>query len=235
MVGSPPPTRGKLRIAKLVYLAAGLTPAHAGKTAAASGTPDSTRAHPRPRGENGYYLLSRSSFSGSPPPTRGKLPPLQARPILPGLTPAHAGKTLARQHAHFAIGAHPRPRGENIVKAMQPVIKAAHPRPRGENLIQTPATSRKLGSPPPTRGKPTPWRSAMCAIRLTPAHAGKTVVQFDVGKVRRAHPRPRGENWNKAQEISQVLGSPPPTRGKLCRHAAACFGRRLTPAHAGKT
>ena len=92
---------------------AGLIPAHAGKTRAATVSTIHERAHPRSRGENTRVPHIRRGISGSSPLTRGKLQeflyrvfglgssPLTRgkreyaadREARGGLIPAHAGKT----------------------------------------------------------------------------------------------------------------------------------------------
>ena len=91
-----------------------------------------------------------------------------------GLIPAHAGKT--------------RP------EAYDELIRAAHPRSRGENDPITGDLECKAGSSPLTRGKPLYLRLALTALRLIPAHAGKTVEDQRDGGENTAHPRSRGEN-----------------------------------------
>ena len=91
--GSPPRMRGKRCHKAGVYLCAGITPAHAGKTRFALAAPDSCRDHPRACGENRASLETRVLTMGSPPRMRGKL--LDAFNVGThfGITPAHAGKT----------------------------------------------------------------------------------------------------------------------------------------------
>ena len=91
------------------------------------------------------------------------------------------------------------------------------------------------GSSPLTRGKPhfTPdwqrWNG------LIPAHAGKTKGNADPGRIERAHPRSRGENWKTWPVSRSRKGSSPLTRGKQSTGHASHDHGRLIPAHAGKT
>ena len=71
------------------------------------------------------------------------------------LIPAHAGKTTETAARVFTAAAHPRSRGENIQTCVQ--------------------VAADLGSSPLTRGKPILKGSEVQALRLIPAHAGKTV------------------------------------------------------------
>ena len=50
-----------------------------------------------------------------------------------------------------------------------------------------------------------------------------------------AHPRSRGENKHRAYYEGRQTGSSPLTRGKLASGPRSSQGRRLIPAHAGKT
>mgnify|MGYP007021019703 CR=1 FL=1 len=71
--GSSPLTRGKPVSLTEKYAAAGLIPAHAGKTCQNPRRAHSLTAHPRSRGENPVTLPRRASLLGSSPLTRGKL------------------------------------------------------------------------------------------------------------------------------------------------------------------
>ena len=152
---------------------------------------------------------------GSSPLTRGKPRDTRTTSYKDGLIPAHAGKTSAPA----------RERGR----------PSAHPRSRGENEISLRSPSSRRGSSPLTRGKRQPTRRARRPKGLIPAHAGKTPVR--TGRRRRggAHPRSRGENMQAAMQLTRDNGSSPLTRGKLRASAPAVAGRRLIPAHAGKT
>ena len=173
------------------------------------------RAHPRSRGENCVPDAAVCEGDGSSPPTRGK-PPVQERAgNVDGLIPAHAGKTVSAQPSAWTTWAHPRPRGEN-------------------QRTRTP-TARLWGSSPPTRGKRVRDHLAAIVERLIPAHAGKTLLLFCFVDVRRAHPRPRGENGHGRGEPVDEPGSSPPTRGKRNGPGPDQRAGRLIPAHAGKT
>ena len=90
---------------------------------------------------------------GSPPPTRGKVSKWQPDTTLFGITPAYAGKS-----SPFAFSCW---RNKD------------HPRLRGEKLFQTAHSLYDLGSPPPTRGKASPFVLSIAGIGITPAYAGK--------------------------------------------------------------
>ena len=132
-----------------------------------------------------------------------------------GLIPAHAGKTT---------------RG-----AAAPHCCAAHPRSRGENLRQDGHEGVHAGSSPLTRGKLDEVHVLGPGERLIPAHAGKTARPAHPPGCSRAHPRSRGENESRSIDWDSASGSSPLTRGKRHRSLACRCGRRLIPAHAGKT
>ena len=92
-VGSSPLTRGKRAQAQQEHLHERLIPAHAGKTAGASGRPWRSAAHPRSRGENLVAVGGEQLAVGSSPLTRGKRNREQGTGKPTRLIPAHAGKT----------------------------------------------------------------------------------------------------------------------------------------------
>ena len=91
--GSSPLTRGKRRARHSCSARRRLIPAHAGKTRVALNQAPFARAHPRSRGENFVRSRARLIGLGSSPLTRGKHDRELRRRHVPGLIPAHAGKT----------------------------------------------------------------------------------------------------------------------------------------------
>ena len=71
--------------------------------------------------------------------------------------------------------------------------------------------------------------------RLIPAYAGKTVLDCDVGREIRAHPRVCGENNSGMVWTFSSSGSSPRMRGKLELLRLDASAVRLIPAYAGKT
>ena len=132
-----------------------------------------------------------------------------------GLIPAHAGKTDAQVSNDHATKAHPRSRGENRQKTL--------------------SLSATLGSSPLTRGKQRRRPRRPQRTGLIPAHAGKTTECSPGSRIRRAHPRSRGENRGGGGRHRHVCGSSPLTRGKLARTGQVRRAPGLIPAHAGKT
>ena len=193
----------------------GLIPAHAGKTTFADVMSTTNRAHPRSRGENRVGGDAPACAAGSSPLTRGKrgYPLLHRR--LPGLIPAHAGKTDPAPGVLLVDGAHPRSRGEN--------------RRLGRRW------EGRMGSSPLTRGKRASSLRRGCGSGLIPAHAGKTTPRHATTSAAPAHPRSRGENMLGEAKVVEWDGSSPLTRGKPDDVGEDLTVQGLIPAHAGKT
>ena len=134
---------------------------------------------------------------------------------MPGLIPAHAGKTDP------PIGCRSR--------------RTAHPRSRGENSRQVIPWLVARGSSPLTRGKLLRVEPLEVSGRLIPAHAGKTELPEPLTGQDPAHPRSRGENTVLCGLDRSVNGSSPLTRGKHIAFVVHELADRLIPAHAGKT
>ena len=93
-LGSPPHMRGKVRFSLPIGPPSGITPAHAGKRAAACRTSPAVRDHPRTCGEKRGRMSNFSVCPGSPPHMRGKVPYHDNAWFLTRITPAHAGKSF---------------------------------------------------------------------------------------------------------------------------------------------
>ena len=193
----------------------GLIPAHAGKTAPILPYVVNNRAHPRSRGENLWPNHYGGYWDGSSPLTRGKRVFAGELVGVPGLIPAHAGKTSTK------------------VKTAD--IETAHPRSRGENMPSAYSSDLISGSSPLTRGKPALVGLGARRVGLIPAHAGKTGLWLLYISRCGAHPRSRGENKVEGLVGVADLGSSPLTRGKRPSVCPRPCQRGLIPAHAGKT
>ena len=214
--GSSPLTRGKhaLSIARLD--AAGLIPAHAGKTSSPRPRILAGPAHPRSRGENAHAVLAAPMIDGSSPLTRGKRDRGGGGRHRHGLIPAHAGKTGRHSIPIVrALGSSPLTRGKRTptqIQRLRPWLipahagktvgtnhggpgTTAHPRSRGENTPRPRTALHRAGSSPLTRGKQPADYDAFAATRLIPAHAGKTP--------------------HRTEPTRAPSGSSPLTRGKL--------------------
>src|SRR5579884_522031 len=90
-------------------------------------------------------------------------------------------------------------------------------------------------TPPHTRGRPLRRICYVRSERNTPAHAGKTQSRYKKPKVRRKHPRTRGEDGCPAVPLPVESETPPHTRGRLVGRKVVLQHVGNTPAHAGKT
>ena len=154
MAGSPPPMRGKAAHLRCRSLRSGITPAYAGKSGAPAISPVMMTDHPRLCGEKSSPFCAPCAIRGSPPPMRGKAFLVCQCDYSTGITPAYAGKSLIPVFFGGRFEDHPRLCGE---KHSTLVIR-----------------SRRLGSPPPMRGKDEFDMDEVDDARITPAYAGKS-------------------------------------------------------------
>ena len=94
LMGSPPHTRGRSLLSRLLRRAARFTPAYAGKIPVSLILLDRNEVHPRIRGEDSSSTVSASSVIGSPPHTRGRSSANHVCGRVFGFTPAYAGKIV---------------------------------------------------------------------------------------------------------------------------------------------
>ena len=159
--------------------------------------------------------MMRAAKDGSPPRMRGK-PSFAAAILLPSrITPAHAGKTSSITSFSCCRSDHPRACGENRYKCYEDKVP--------------------IGSPPRMRGKHSIDSAVLKLLRITPAHAGKTLLRRINALVKADHPRACGENAALVPLFPASPGSPPRMRGKLLISLRSTGALRITPAHAGKT
>ncbi len=92
-----------------------ITPARAGKSSICTDLLSSYKDHPRPRGEKSAVASVSLSFSGSPPPARGKEMANGDPFARMGITPARAGKSDLIIDSFRSYQDHPRPRGEKYI------------------------------------------------------------------------------------------------------------------------
>ena len=172
--GSPPQVRGKLVDAVNANHGDRITPAGAGKTLQLRADPVERQDHPRRCGENRPIQRFSRFHSGSPPQVRGKLNPKNMLFVCIRITPAGAGKTVRFTAARFVVGDHPRRCGENMMKQQHFILAQ--------------------GSPPQVRGKHAALISGNLYTRITPAGAGKTMLEIIKFAINQDHPRRCGEN-----------------------------------------
>ena len=133
VLGSPPPMRGKVVSERRRKVSSGITPAYAGKSYFHGSSQRKNQDHPRLCGEKIQKKVKILQFLGSPPPMRGKAAGRKTSESANGITPAYAGKRCSVYLLYVFVRDHPRLCGE---KHSTFVIR-----------------SRRLGSPPPMRGK----------------------------------------------------------------------------------
>ena len=166
-------------------------------------------------GENDLGFTLYPPRYGSPPRVRGKRCRRSIFCQDCRITPACAGKTLS--------------------PALRVSAPTDHPRVCGENIISCAPRIGSHGSPPRVRGKRDTGEQKACAMRITPAHAGKTTSVPLNNPLWTDHPRACGENASIVLYFATLVGSPPRMRGKRIRYSTSRAMRRITPAHAGKT
>ena len=215
LYGSPPPVRGKVLESRSHPGFPGITPACAGKSVLGLRRNMSVEDHPRLCGEKHAVDDIHKLAPGSPPPVRGKEVLDRIKEILNRITPACAGKRW-------------------LWRARSP-IQQDHPRLCGEKRYGQNSKRAKEGSPPPVRGKVSPFCQCVSFTRITPACAGKSEWQLYCGYVGEDHPRLCGEKWPRFEKIKGGFGSPPPVRGKAAPAPAEQRRERITPACAGKS
>ncbi len=175
----------------------GLIPAGAGRTSWRPGAGGRRRAHPRWRGADRRGLLDELAQPGSSPLARGGQVVDLVLPLLGGLIPAGAGRTVSQSPRAMRLRAHPRWRGAD---------RYAWIRPRSPQ-----------GSSPLARGGPvTLWHDDSPG-GLIPAGAGRTRPRRTACSQPRAHPRWRGADSSATLYDAERPGSSPLARGGLAR------------------
>ena len=147
------------------------------------------------RGEDQRSRAHHFTASGSPPHARGRRGCCAQRSRSGRITPACAGKTSRR------------PGGRRSA--------TDHPRMRGEDAIQFQNHRGPYGSPPHARGRQPSFPEERTMGRITPACAGKTAPEQNLGQLSRDHPRMRGEDSTTGRATPCRTGSPPHARGRL--------------------
>ena len=213
--GSPPPMRGKVITTFGLPLSYRITPAYAGKSYRKPQILRMWQDHPRLCGEKKSQRRNKINFKGSPPPMRGKVMMRIPEGANVGITPAYAGKRDCGIFRCRCIWDHPRLCGEKATRQQRKV--------------------KKIGSPPPMRGKVPIHDTVFFHVGITPAYAGKSMELSSNIMVSKDHPRLCGEKAStKAWELWGT-GSPPPMRGKGSSTAAYRTAQGITPAYAGKS
>ena len=154
--GSPPLVRERLSAGKASRRFSRITPARAGKTSILEPTWFRLGDHPRSCGKD---MMSKSVIDtdmGSPPLVRERRKSNRADGREPRITPARAGKTLRIYAPARIFWDHPR----SCWKDISPIPDNIYP----------------AGSPPLVRERPGVRVIPIHPRRITPARAGKTVM-----------------------------------------------------------
>ncbi len=157
------------------------------------------QAHPCLCGEHITAFGTATERRGSSPLTRGALTVTTTAAHLNGLIPAHAGSTHALDHdrggdegsspltrgARLPTGGHDSPprlipahAGSTITMTNEIATNRAHPRSRGEHLNNPNGVVAVQGSSPLTRGALDRYAIHRPGLRLIPAHAGSTGIEY---------------------------------------------------------
>ena len=176
----------------------GITPAHAGKSLKFLLLPGLNGDHPRACGEKRPNCPQRTPSIGSPPRMRGKGSPFLLCPVSGRITPAHAGKSCARE--------------------LLLIVSRDHPRACGEKARCGGCWRLLPGSPPRMRGKGSNNSDDGQRTGITPAHAGKSGKQKALQTLSKDHPRACGEKAVLLIRSCHSRGSPPRMRGKGISH-----------------
>ena len=191
-----------------------ITPARAGKRRPSHVYSQPFWDHPCLCREKICYEAPEDEKNGSPPRMRGKAVHKGLyRPAL-RITPACAGKSSIVPSSVLRRRDHPRLCGEKV------------------GLTGTPAPNG--GSPPPVRGKDHLHSRLAQAGGITPAYAGKSSARSRRRASSTDHPRLCGEKSKFGTCTFNVIGSPPPVRGKALRAEQQAGKGGITPACAGK-
>ena len=189
--------RGKVQAQSRDWKPERITPACAGKSDREHLRLPSLWDHPRMCGEKRRSSHQCRRGRGSPPHVRGKVAPMHPGIAPLGITPACAGKSESAPLVSMVFRDHPRMCGEK--------------KPRMDSR------RRKQGSPPHVRGKALLRECRYCAVRITPACAGKRFEKDPTEKGYKDHPRMCGEKIVSVVMDLIQLGSPPHVRGKVLR------------------
>ena len=85
------------------------------------------------------------------------------------------------------------------------------------------------------RGKVIVVQPRISAGGITPAYAGKRQNHIVGFHLQKDHPRLCGEKPVVQYKKAEILGSPPPMRGKVSIFSPPNYNTRITPAYAGKS
>ena len=156
-LGSPPHMRGTDARPEKSSDPRGITPAHAGNSVFSASISFPFRDHPRTCGEQQRCPVTTAWLLGSPPHMRGTVYEDCEGTFGIGITPAHAGNSSSAIFFLFDTWDHPRTCGEQFERS---------------NMSKF-----TRGSPPHMRGTGVGEDEMIVGVRITPAHAGNSLLQ----------------------------------------------------------
>ena len=167
------------------------------------------------RGEHHILTSQKTILLGSSPHARGARGSGRFSRLISGIIPACAGSTPA--------------------KVSTPPAHGDHPRMRGEHNFGDGEDDRVTGSSPHARGALGGHERLCVEVGIIPACAGSTPLSPCHGRLRRDHPRMRGEHASGHALCGSAVGSSPHARG--ARRADRVISSKLgiIPACAGST
>ena len=145
------------------------------------------------------------------------------------------GKELHAAPSAWIQGITPAYAGKRICFASWKAKEKDHPRVCGEKRQHLRQCNACSGSPPRMRGKVKPGTVLCTSFRITPAYAGKSVMDFIQLFQVWDHPRVCGEKPQDYTGHKLAEGSPPRMRGKASGQQTNNDTPRITPAYAGKS
>ncbi len=213
--GGPPRARGR----QLDQIRRGdprrRTPACAGTTRAATGTPARAPEDPRVRGDDPIFSVCSPGSAGGPPRARGRQLVEVAWLGAVGRTPACAGTTTQLDQVHDAL--------------------PEDPRVRGDDPAERSLTHDVAGGPPRARGRLAGAGDGGAGGGRTLACAGTTGSKNNPAAAAREDPRVRGDDAPRTAVFSAASGGPPRARGRLFVAGRVDDEHRRTPTCAGTT
>ena len=248
--------RGKAACRKSLMVAAGITPAYAGKSFCNIACDISIGDHPRVCGEKPVLRVALCIEAGITPAYAGKRQPLPGYSRTYRDHPRVCGeKKQSKRAAVYRRGSPPRMRGKVgyilasiSMRGITPAYAGKragssgysstagdHPRVCGEKWMDLLFPYQAGGSPPRMRGKDGQTHEATQRTGITPAYAGKRLRVCGIQKRLRDHPRVCGEKSSVLPSLSPGTGSPPRMRGKGVQPCNERVGVGITPAYAGKS
>ncbi len=233
--GSPPHPWGQRPRHRQREVLQRFTPTRVGTTFPTAGRPRLASVHPHLRGDDPTPITSSSSKPVHPHlrgddetplpshcPTCGSPPPAWGRQCQHGehnhherFTPTCVGTTWARDIHSRIAAVHPHLRGDNNGSACGPLCSC--------------------GSPPHPWGQRVGQARRDVQQRFTPTHVGTTRRALPACTVATVHPHPCGDDSQNASRSCSIIGSPPPTWGRLLHGLYDRIPHRFTPTRVGTT